>query len=99
MQPILAMAAQHALQAAAGQPSAEGDADEASAPPRAPTGEWSEAQEPLLLSVIAEELGVPASDIADFELSLYDTQACCGLKIDRGRADAACPDTKPAPVP
>lgn len=35
---------------------------------------WSEYQEPLLLQMIAEELGVAVSDIADFELNLFDIQ-------------------------
>jgi aspartyl aminopeptidase len=79
------MAAQHALQGKIDQPSAGSDepqndepqSDETCAPPPppAPRGEWIQAQEPLLLSVIAEELNVPINAIADFELSLYDTQA------------------------
>jgi aspartyl aminopeptidase len=35
---------------------------------------WTQGQEPLLLQRIAKELGVSVSQIADFELSLYDTQ-------------------------
>ena len=44
------------------------------------TGEqdfWQEAQEPLLLQLIAKELGIETKDIADFELNLYDTQPAC----------------------
>ena len=39
---------------------------------------WSEFQEPLLLQLVAAELGCNVSDIADFELNLYDTQ-CASL--------------------
>jgi aspartyl aminopeptidase len=35
---------------------------------------WREGQEPALLQAIADNLGVPVTDIADFDLSLYDTQ-------------------------
>ena len=35
---------------------------------------WTEFQEPLLISLLANELQVDASDIVDFELSLFDTQ-------------------------
>lgn len=35
---------------------------------------WKEAQEPILLSLLAHELQVKAEDIVDFELSVYDTQ-------------------------
>eukprot|EP00978_Attheya_sp_CCMP212_P017424 scaffold46385_cov50-Attheya_sp.AAC.3 len=35
---------------------------------------WTEHQEPLLLQVIASELGIEVEDIADFELNLFDTQ-------------------------
>ena len=38
------------------------------------SGDWAGAQEPLLVQMLAEELGVPATDIIDFECSLYDTQ-------------------------
>jgi aspartyl aminopeptidase len=36
---------------------------------------WSEGQEPLLLQMVADELGIQVHQIADFDLSLYDTQA------------------------
>ena len=36
---------------------------------------WANGQEPLLVSMLAEELGVPAESILDFECSLFDTQA------------------------
>jgi aspartyl aminopeptidase len=35
---------------------------------------WSSSQEPLLLGLLSEELGVPVTDILDFECFLYDTQ-------------------------
>lgn len=35
---------------------------------------WQQQQEPALLQRIAQELNVSVKDIADFELSLYDTQ-------------------------
>jgi aspartyl aminopeptidase len=35
---------------------------------------WANGQEPLLVSMLAEELGVPAESILDFECSLFDTQ-------------------------
>jgi aspartyl aminopeptidase len=36
---------------------------------------WQESQEPLLLKVIADKLGIRVDEIVDFELNLYDTQA------------------------
>lgn len=39
-----------------------------------PEDGWIEHQEPLLLQILSEELGVPATDIADFELNLFDIQ-------------------------
>jgi len=35
---------------------------------------WANGQEPLLVSMLAEELGIEADAILDFECSLYDTQ-------------------------
>jgi aspartyl aminopeptidase len=35
---------------------------------------WSEGQEPLLLQMVADQLGIQVHQIADFDLSLYDTQ-------------------------
>uniref|UniRef100_A0A7S2H6R7 aspartyl aminopeptidase n=1 Tax=Helicotheca tamesis TaxID=374047 RepID=A0A7S2H6R7_9STRA len=35
---------------------------------------WTEYQEPLLLQMIAAELGIEVNSIADFELNLFDTQ-------------------------
>jgi aspartyl aminopeptidase len=39
-----------------------------------PASKWRDSQEPLLLTAIAEKLGVPKETIVDFELNLYDTQ-------------------------
>jgi aspartyl aminopeptidase len=36
--------------------------------------EWQKGHEPLLLKAIAEKLGIQCSDIADFELNLFDVQ-------------------------
>jgi len=38
---------------------------------------WEEGHDPILLSMIASELNIETSSIADFELSLYDTQPAC----------------------
>jgi aspartyl aminopeptidase len=35
---------------------------------------WSDGQEPLLLQMVADELEIEVHQIADFDLSLYDTQ-------------------------
>lgn len=41
------------------------------------TAPWRDAQEPLLLSALAEKLNVAVEEIVDFELNLYDTQPAC----------------------
>jgi aspartyl aminopeptidase len=43
---------------------------------------WRCEQDPFLLAFLATELGVQVKDIADFELSLFDTQPAClgGIK-------------------
>ena len=44
---------------------------------------WRDHHDPLLLDLIAKELGVEVKDIADFELNLFDTQpACLGGMMD-----------------
>lgn len=64
--PILAMEAEKAL---------TGDDDEKKKDKDdKPKDGWSEFQEPLLLQLLAEEIGCEVSDIADFELNLYDIQ-------------------------
>lgn len=35
---------------------------------------WTEHQEPLLVQLLAQELGVECADIVDFELNMYDIQ-------------------------
>lgn len=35
---------------------------------------WASAQEPLLVHMLASELGIEPADLLDFECSLYDTQ-------------------------
>lgn len=35
---------------------------------------WTEHQEPILLRMVASELGIDVEDIVDFELNLYDVQ-------------------------
>jgi aspartyl aminopeptidase len=35
---------------------------------------WTEHQEPLLVQLLATELGVESSDIVDFELNMFDIQ-------------------------
>lgn len=57
-----------------------------------PAPAWSKEQEPLLIMLIAEKLGVPAKEIVDFELSLYDCQkgSLCGANeefINSARLD------------
>ena len=37
-------------------------------------GDWAGSQEPVLVQMLAAELGVEPTDIVDFECSLYDTQ-------------------------
>lgn len=61
------------------------------------TDRWVEAQQPELLTLIAEELQCKVEDIADFELSLYDVQPAsqAGLRAEyicSGRLDnlASC---------
>lgn len=70
LSPILAMAAKKSL---------TGDSDDKDDKEKEEKKEdekdgWSEHQEPLLLQILSQELGVDASDIADFELNLFDVQ-------------------------
>ena len=48
---------------------------------------WQEGQQPELLEMLAGELGCSVVDIADFELSLYDTQ---GAAISGSRSEFLC---------
>ena len=54
----------------------DSDADESNSENETAVEEdgWTEYQEPLLLQLLSEELGVDTSDIADFELNLFDIQ-------------------------
>ena len=82
LQPILALEAKKALSglAADGADDEEGEAA------------WADGQEPILLGLLAEELGVAVDDILDFECSLHDTQTAaitgaaneflCSARID-----------------
>lgn len=70
LSPILAMAAQKALNGDDGE---KGDADEDSKE-KTPKDGWTEYQEPLLLQLLAADLGVKVEDIVDFELNLFDIQ-------------------------
>jgi len=80
LQPILALEAAKALSAAVAtdeSPAApEGGADSAAAEGEsgAVEGDWASSQEPVLVQMLATELGVAADAIIDFECSLYDTQ-------------------------
>ena len=66
LSPILAMEVKNAL---TGNSTSDGDANAL----KMKDG-WTEYQETLLLRVLAEELGISACDIVDFELNLYDVQ-------------------------
>lgn len=65
LSPILAMEAKKSL---------TGSKDEKDANKDKPEDGWTEHQEPLLLQILAEEMGVDVNDIADFELNLFDIQ-------------------------
>jgi aspartyl aminopeptidase len=78
LSPILAMAAQKALTGGKendddskdeGDTSNEGTKDD-----KEENDGWKEYQEPLLLQVLASELGVSVEEIVDFELNLFDIQ-------------------------
>ena len=75
LQPILAT---EALKTLAGEAADISD-DKGEGEGEAPSADdsmhgWRNGQEPLLVSMLAEELGVPPVDILDFECSLYDVQ-------------------------
>mmetsp|Transcript_123246 Transcript_123246/g.200512 ORF Transcript_123246/g.200512 Transcript_123246/m.200512 type:complete len:515 (+) Transcript_123246:2-1546(+) len=84
LQPILAMEAQKILESSVQKDEGEdeeGDEkkDESQDKKDAEQGEeheeaWANCQEPMLMGLLAEALQVNASDILDFELSMYDTQ-------------------------
>ena len=70
MQPILALEVEKSLTGGDKEGLGDGQGD----------GVWRREQEPLLFMLLAEKLGVEASEIVDFELSLYDCQkgSFCG---------------------
>lgn len=78
--PILAMAVEKSL---TGNTRARGTEDtddgldsetDSSERSETPKDGWTEHQDPVLLQVLAHELGVAVQDICDFELSLFDVQ-------------------------
>ncbi len=77
LQPILALEAIKALDGSARGVAEASEAAEAAGvdvSADGAVGEWTSNQEPVLISILADELGVEASDVLDFECSLYDTQ-------------------------
>ena len=64
LSPILAMEAKKSL---------TGDNDKKDEKKTEEDG-WTEHQEPILLQILSQELGVEISEIADFELNLFDIQ-------------------------
>jgi aspartyl aminopeptidase len=81
--PVIAMEAKDP-EGANGTPSPPSDAaasvleqEAASQLQTATTDGWHEGHEPLLLRRIADELRIGVSEIADVDLSLYDTQPAC----------------------
>ena len=70
MQPILALEVEKSLTGGKEDGGEKGMGEEV----------WRKEQEPLLISLLAEKLGVGAGEIVDFELSLYDCQkgSLCG---------------------
>ncbi len=74
--PILSMEVKKAL-TGSGDDAATDNDDLENAPINGASSEddgWTEYQEPLLLQLLAAELGVDASSIIDFELNLFDVQ-------------------------
>jgi len=86
LQPILALEAKKSLegfgvesvQGAEGADGTEGEGVEAEDGTDGEGGvggtEWAATQEPLLIELLSNELGVDAQAVVDFECSLYDTQ-------------------------
>jgi aspartyl aminopeptidase len=89
LSPILAMAAQKALnggngaaiqaettvaQDEGGDNPQNSDSDKEKTTTKKQDDGWTEYQEPLLLQLLAAELDIPAEDIVDFELNLFDVQ-------------------------
>lgn len=76
LSPILAMSAQKALDGGDDKSDSE-DGDNGKKDDKmekSPKDGWTEHQEPLLLQLLAGELGVDVTNIVDFELNLFDIQ-------------------------
>jgi aspartyl aminopeptidase len=69
LSPILAMAAQTALGGVE-----EDSSDDKKKKEKEEKNGWKEFQEPVLLQLIASELGIQVDEIVDFELNLFDVQ-------------------------
>eukprot|EP00545_Synedropsis_sp_CCMP1620_P000575 CAMPEP_0119015942 /NCGR_PEP_ID=MMETSP1176-20130426/11729_1 /TAXON_ID=265551 /ORGANISM="Synedropsis recta cf, Strain CCMP1620" /LENGTH=524 /DNA_ID=CAMNT_0006969267 /DNA_START=90 /DNA_END=1664 /DNA_ORIENTATION=- len=79
LSPILAMEAQKALSMPTGVVGSDDKEEDGADNNKKTTTKtkddgWTEYQEPLLLQLVADELGVSVKDIVDFELNLYDVQ-------------------------
>ena len=75
LSPILAQAAQKALTGKNSEIGQENNENEDNEPCGNHSEDgWSEYQEPLLLELLASELGISVKDIVDFELNLFDIQ-------------------------
>lgn len=81
LSPILAMAAQKALGGAGTEKNSDDDGDDAGddsidkkKKEKEEKNGWKEFQEPILLQLIASELGIQVDEIVDFELNLFDVQ-------------------------
>lgn len=80
MSPILALEVKKALEGTTAPESVVvgGDNDDKDEPEKEKDEDkkdgWKEHQEPVLIQLLAEELGVATEDIVDFELNLFDIQ-------------------------
>jgi aspartyl aminopeptidase len=74
LSPILALEAKKSLTGSKSSESDENENDDKGTKKEGEKDGWSEYQEPLLLQLVSEELGVDPSAIVDFELNLFDVQ-------------------------
>ena len=75
LSPILAGRIEDALNAQKDSNTDEdGDDSKTNAASKATKDGWTEYQEPLLVQLLAGELGVETTDIVDFELNMFDIQ-------------------------
>jgi aspartyl aminopeptidase len=74
LSPILALEVKKALTGEKSEDEEEEEKDEDVAKDKKISDGWTEHQSPALLQLLANELNVEESDIADFELSLFDVQ-------------------------